>query len=320
MVSEHEMLGDDPLPQYPGEDPRPTSQREIWGWYSYGFAAEVFVVCGVGSFIPITLEQLGREQGYLLSDPTKPCKGSRFDVSPPASAGTSTSNHAPRADKAQCIVHLLGARINTASFAMYTFALSVLIQALLIISISAAADHGRSRKRFLLSFAVTGAVSTMLFLGVVPGVYVLGAFLAIIANTSFGASFVLLNSFLPILVRRHPFIQPHEQQHEGSETAPEESQHDHFGSGEDQPSDSLLGKYGKSKVASQAAVSPALRLSTHISSYGIGIGYLAAVIVQTLGIILVLTIQVSVDLVSILVVDQNILDAFDCFRTFTAYS
>lgn len=35
-------------PQYPGEDTRLTSNKEISGWYSYGWAAEVFVVCGIG--------------------------------------------------------------------------------------------------------------------------------------------------------------------------------------------------------------------------------------------------------------------------------
>ena len=291
MESNHELLADDSPPQYPGEDPRPTSQKEVQGWYSYGFAAEVFVVCGVGSFIPITLEQLSREQGYLLSDPSRPCKGSRFDVSPPATPSTPLSTRAPRADKGQCIVNLLGVRINTASFAMYTFALSVFVQALLIISISAAADHGRSRKKFLLSFAVTGALSTMLFLAVVPSIYILGAFLAIIANTSFGASFVLLNSFLPILVRRHPSIQSYERRpgHQSPDAMHTEGRHDTAG---DQPNDSLLGHYGKSQVVTEAAVSPALRLSTQISSYGIGIGYFAAVIVQTLGIIMVVTLQV----------------------------
>lgn len=28
-------------PQYPGEDTRLTSQKELSGWYSYGWAAEV---------------------------------------------------------------------------------------------------------------------------------------------------------------------------------------------------------------------------------------------------------------------------------------
>lgn len=35
-------------PRYSGEDTTPTSKREIWGWYAYGIAAEVFAVCGVG--------------------------------------------------------------------------------------------------------------------------------------------------------------------------------------------------------------------------------------------------------------------------------
>ena len=37
-------------PRYTGEDTTPTSRREILGWYSYGIAAEVFAVCGVGSW------------------------------------------------------------------------------------------------------------------------------------------------------------------------------------------------------------------------------------------------------------------------------
>jgi UMF1 family MFS transporter len=37
--------------QYPGEDTRLTSKRELAGWYAYGFAAEVFVICGMGEQI-----------------------------------------------------------------------------------------------------------------------------------------------------------------------------------------------------------------------------------------------------------------------------
>lgn len=36
------------LPEYSGEDTRLTSNKELSGWYSYGWAAEVFVVCGIG--------------------------------------------------------------------------------------------------------------------------------------------------------------------------------------------------------------------------------------------------------------------------------
>lgn len=38
-------------PRYAGEDTTPTSRQEIWGWYAYGIAAEVFAVCGVGTFL-----------------------------------------------------------------------------------------------------------------------------------------------------------------------------------------------------------------------------------------------------------------------------
>jgi UMF1 family MFS transporter len=33
-------------PRYPGEDTRPTSSKELAGWYAYAFAAEVYVICG----------------------------------------------------------------------------------------------------------------------------------------------------------------------------------------------------------------------------------------------------------------------------------
>jgi hypothetical protein len=35
-------------PKYPGDDTRPTSGKELAGWYSYGWAAEVFTVCAMG--------------------------------------------------------------------------------------------------------------------------------------------------------------------------------------------------------------------------------------------------------------------------------
>jgi hypothetical protein len=35
-------------PQYSGYDARPTSSKELMGWYAYGFASETFVICGMG--------------------------------------------------------------------------------------------------------------------------------------------------------------------------------------------------------------------------------------------------------------------------------
>lgn len=52
--ADHESMGPDittlrDIPsQYAGEDRRLTSSKELSGWYAYGFAAEVFVICGMG--------------------------------------------------------------------------------------------------------------------------------------------------------------------------------------------------------------------------------------------------------------------------------
>lgn len=44
-----EAGGPSPLvPQFPGDDTRPTSKKELAGWYCYGWAGEVFTVCAMG--------------------------------------------------------------------------------------------------------------------------------------------------------------------------------------------------------------------------------------------------------------------------------
>lgn len=48
MEPDHGLAGMRGAPEYPGEDTRLTSKKELSGWYSYSWAAEVFVVCGVG--------------------------------------------------------------------------------------------------------------------------------------------------------------------------------------------------------------------------------------------------------------------------------
>lgn len=35
-----------PQSRYAAEDTRPTSAKELAGWYAYAFAAEVYVICG----------------------------------------------------------------------------------------------------------------------------------------------------------------------------------------------------------------------------------------------------------------------------------
>ena len=182
---------------------------------------------------------------------------------------------------------------------MYTFSISVLVQALLIVSMSGAADHGQYRKVLLLILGFIGAVATMAFLPVSSELYLLGALFAIVANTCFGASFVLLNSFLPVLVRQHPSIQisdydevtvQFEAQTDdivainstiASETPAEVAGPTTTLLAEDQPDRTVP------TAPAPAVLSPELKLSTRISSNGIGIGYIAAVLVQTIAVFVV---------------------------------
>ncbi|KAG5953940.1 Autophagy protein 22 [Claviceps arundinis] len=283
MSSQSSESGLGCVPQYVGHDARPTSFKELLGWYMYGFAAEVYVVCGIGSFIPILLETLARENGVLLSDPTKSC-------------GTSDS----KSDgDGQCVIYVLGIEINTASFAMYTFSVSVLLQALLVVSISCAADHGHYRKKLLLYFAWIGALAVMSYVFISKETYLLGALLTILSNTSFGASFVLLNSFLPLLVRNHPDVLHakrarrstiSEFSHSGLQSrAMEDSDATWEENGVDPASpllpedDTLLGLRHRTPTREEIT-STELQLSSRLSANGMGIGYMAALFVQCVAI------------------------------------
>jgi UMF1 family MFS transporter len=190
--------------------------------------------------------------------------------------------------------------INTASFAMYTFSISVLLQALLVVSISCAADHGNYRKKLLLAFAWIGSGSVMLYIFVSEKVYLLGALLAIISNTSFGASFVLLNSFLPLLVRHHPEITHLDAEDTSDSITPngqesrralevDDAQRAMDSTAALLPRNSLEDGYAISRVQTREDLtSQELILSTQISAKGIGIGYIAGLFLQCVAIFILI--------------------------------
>lgn len=93
----------------------------------------------------------------------------------------------------------------------------------------------------------------MMFVLVVPQLYVLGAALIVIGVVSLGSSFVLLNSFLPLLAAHHPDVGQQELQ--------------------------------------QDVQSAQLKLSVQISSKGVGLGYAAAVCVQIISILLLVLLK-----------------------------
>lgn len=236
-----------------GQDTTPTTEPEIKGFYSYGIAAEVFAVVGVGAFLPVTLEQLARENGVLYSDRAIPC------VSSSASAAHRLLSRDDR-DPNQCVIKPFGMEITTASFAMYTFSAAVLIQAITLVSFSSFADYGGNRKRLLLSFGTIGALASCSFIFVVPAIYLMGAVLVILGITCLGSSFVVLNSFLPLLAMNHPDAQG-------------------------------FAKDNLDMESDLKTQSPELQISTAISSKAVGLGYAAAIFVQLIGIGILVTMK-----------------------------
>lgn len=141
------------------------------------------------------------------------------------------------------------------------------------------------RKKFLIGFGFTGAAASMSFIAVGPRIYLLGSLLVIIGVTCLGSSFVLLNSFLPVLVANHPGTKPSGLFDDpGSPTrslGPLSPGLRHRDSAEYPMSHSIV---ESSKRVSHD--SSDLNLSTKISSKGVGLGYVAAVFVQVLSILL----------------------------------
>jgi MFS transporter, UMF1 family len=66
------------------------------------FQSEVYIVVGLGMFLPICLEQFARDNGYLLPDKTERC--------------TSALKLSQADESARCVVKILWMWIDTASF------------------------------------------------------------------------------------------------------------------------------------------------------------------------------------------------------------
>lgn len=227
----------------------------------------VLLLTWSGAFLPVILEQLARENGTLFSDRFKPCITKRDEK-----------------EKKQCVVQFLGKEMSTSSFAMYTFSAAVLVQAVMLICGSSFADYGTYqhslcfplmmlmvlegpyRKKMLITFAYVGSIASALFIFITPTVFYLAPILVIMGVTSLGFSFVLLNAFLPLLVANH-----------GSRSTTGDYELDSLS-----PSSSGL----RSKKSDADQLSRDLELSAQISSKGTGYGYISAVFVQVISILI----------------------------------
>ncbi|KAH7886587.1 autophagy-related protein 22-like protein [Phlebopus sp. FC_14] len=260
-----------------------TYKHRLLGWLSYAFASEVFVVVSLTLFLPICLEQFARDNGFLQPDRVEPCSFSVDD-------GVSST-------EARCAVKIGWLWIDTASFSLYVYSISVAMQALTVISIGSIADRPAMRKPLLLTFGLIGAFSAILFL-LLPSsspLWILSAFLAICANVGFGASVVAMNAYLPSLASASPEVvkaridldefsrisEPTITPSLDFESEPVLA----VGDDDDSTSSPLLGTSHDRSAAQKEYHAALSRAISHISSLGIASGYGAGIILLLLALI-----------------------------------
>ncbi|KAE9390055.1 MFS general substrate transporter [Gymnopus androsaceus JB14] len=170
-------------------------RQKYYGWLSYAFASEVFVIVSLTLFLPICLEQFARDNGFLFPEKTERCSSvvSKLDADEPPG---------------RCVVKIGWLWIDSASFSLYVFSASVLLQALTVISVGGIANHPPHRKVLLLTCAWAGALAATFFLPLSSSspLWFLSALLAIIANVGFGTSVVAMNAYLPSLAKESPEV------------------------------------------------------------------------------------------------------------------
>lgn len=226
--------------------------RQLLGWYATSFAAEPFLVSAVATYIPLFLEQLARNNAVWAIDHRTPCLSVPVDdpslgpvpMPPPA-----------------CVVRVLYWYIDTSSLPLYTFSVSVLVQTILVISITGIADRGAHRKRLLVLFAVIGACSVIIMGFISTKHYYIAALLAIVGNAAFGAVSVCANAYLPSLVDEYVYEESRRRQ---------------------AAFDRYYGACAQLEEPSQT------QISAKISGRGVAIGYFAALFMQMFTMFLVL--------------------------------
>jgi UMF1 family MFS transporter len=153
----------------------PSTRRERTGWYFYDWAASAFNTTVISVFLGPYLGSIARTDAGCVQRPddTWNCDG-RY-------------------------VHALGLDISPGSLFTYAVSLSVILQVIVLPVTGALADRTSHKKRLLALFAYFGAACTVGLVTLTGSNWQLGTLLFILANVSFGASFVVYNSFLPQL-------------------------------------------------------------------------------------------------------------------------
>ncbi len=108
-----------------------------------------------------------------------------------------TSVLARQAADASGFVHPLGIPVAVRAYWSYLVAAAVVLQIVLLPVMGALADYSHRKKQLLALFAYLGAGATAAMFFLKGPAYLLAGVLFLIANTAFGVSVVVYNSFLP---------------------------------------------------------------------------------------------------------------------------
>ncbi|KAF8064306.1 autophagy-related protein 22-like protein [Lyophyllum atratum] len=258
--------------------------KKLRGWLSYAFASEVFVIVSLTLFLPICLEQFARDNGYLLPDRTEPCSS----VAKSIQRGEESLNIPPAA---RCVVKIGWAWVDSASFSLYVYSISVALQALTVISMGGIADHPPHRKRLLFFFALLGAsaATTFLILPSTSPLWFLAAPLAVLANVGFGASVVAMNAYLPAFAKESPEVRAIQDEIQNKADTPStpptptnQEAYDRVLSLD--PSSPLIHRSPSEELKAKYD-SELSRVMSRISSLGIALGYGAGILLLVIALI-----------------------------------
>jgi MFS transporter, UMF1 family len=165
----------------------PTTDEELLGFYSFGWASEGFGALATAVFFPIVMEEMAATAGIQHRNHTIPCDKSE--------------------DGYKCDIKIGSWYFDTSSAIFFATTVSVLIQFFLFISLGSIADHGSNRKSFLMA---TGYLSAIIGASIILVTNIKSFWTAIsiyiLSNVFYGATFVFYYAYTPILIRNHPEV------------------------------------------------------------------------------------------------------------------
>ncbi|KAH8551292.1 autophagy-related protein 22-like protein [Umbelopsis sp. PMI_123] len=160
------------------------TNKEIWGWYMFGWAADGYTAATSGVFQPIIISSMATAGGRSTIDHTSKC----------------TSSTA-------CEVLFGTVWVSPTSYSLYSSAIAVVVQVFITISLGALADHSGNAKIYMFIFVLFGCISVMLWLALIDPTWYVGAnILNIVGNVTYGAAYVFNAGYLPKLARNHPDV------------------------------------------------------------------------------------------------------------------